>query len=287
MRSLRDFANRTSAEIDARRGARRRFRSRTLLIADHWDGSVQQFYHFMLGYFMPLCRWLDQHKSQPIAVRDCGPMNVWFEALWPRVDIEILPPGSALHMVVGRRMRHVVLRGLDDPRKFHAGRLLEGAMAVRSVLELPVTNRGGNSQGVLIIDRASSEDFYHQAESETHMSGKERRSVPNLAQLPEELSVVVPVVVRDLARMDPRGQLALVSGSNVLVGQHGAGLAHMLWLEIPGGVVEIAPPLPGQVEHLFEHLAGVLDLKYRRVAQADVHSPVDLELVVRAVTELL
>ena len=240
----------------------------------------------MLGYFMPLCLWLDQHKGQPVAVRDCGPMNVWFEALGPRFDIEILPPGSALHMIVGQRMRHVVLRGLDDPRRFHAGRLRVGVEAVSSVLDMPVTNRGGSSRGVLIVDRASSEDFYHQAESETHMSGQERRSVPNLAQLPEELSVAVPVVVRDLARMDPRGQLAVVSGSNVLVGQHGAGLAHMLWMQKPAGVVEIAPPLPGQVEHLFEHLAGVLDLEYRRVAQADVHSPVDLESVARAVTEL-
>ena len=65
-----------------------------------------------------------------------------------------------------------------------------------------------------------------------------------------------------------------------MVGQHGAGLAHMLWAPMGGGLVEILPN-PGRkpVQAVpngtyFRNLCTVLGLGWQVVRQEDSHSPV-------------
>ena len=286
MKPLRDFINKSSARFVFWKAQRKAYRARTLLLADNWDGSVQQFYHFFLGYFMPMCAWLCKHGDIPIAVRDCGPMNIWFHALQDTYDIEILPPGSALHMVVGKRMKYQVLRGLDNPEKFNARDIKRGGDSIRQALGLKDidSTQMESSPGIVIVDRASSEDFYHLPESETHMSGQERRSVPNLAELPNSLGDDTPSKVVDLARMAPREQIQIMQSAHTLVGQHGAGLTHMIWMGKPSHVVEIAPPLPSQVEFLFQRLAETLGIEYSRIPQDHVHASVELGVVAEAIS---
>ncbi|KAK3353147.1 hypothetical protein B0T25DRAFT_203085 [Lasiosphaeria hispida] len=49
--------------------------------------------------------------------------------------------------------------------------------------------------------------------------------------------------VVDFAAIELREQVRLVLGSDVLVGHHGAGLTHVLWLPTESAVVEILPPV--------------------------------------------
>ena len=252
------------------------------MLANNWDGSVQQFYHFLLGYYMPLNIWLDKTGATKIAVRDCGPMNPWFELLTDRIDIEIIPPGSALHVVIGDLKSHVVLNGIDDPQKFSPTTIQGGARSILQRLEIPPVTRS-HSQRILIVDRATSEDFYHKHGSETHMSGKERRHVPNLNDLQIVLSASHEVEIVDLARVSPKDQIHLLQRATTLVGQHGAGLAHMLWMPTNSHVVEISPPLPTQVEQIFKDLAATLGHTYKRVDQESVHAPVSISELVNAI----
>jgi hypothetical protein len=258
------------------------YRRRTLIIADHWDGSVQQFYHFLLGYYLPLCGWLREHPGTPIAVRDCGPMNPWFDLLSEHRDVEIIQPGMALHAIVGDRMAHRILKGLDDPRRFGAPGITRARDALLQILRLPES--AADRERIVIVDRATSEDFYHSGESETHMSGAERRSVPNLRDIGTELGPDSRISLVDLARIPPVEQVRLMQGARVLVGQHGAGLVHMIWMRPGSVIVEIAPPLPPEVVDLFELLARCLGHDYVRIPQETVHAPVDLSAVARAIT---
>lgn len=285
--TLRDFANRVHGAAASRRVAREGYRARTLLVANHWDGSVQQFYHFMLGYFMPVCEWLDRHPGTAITVRDCGPMNTWWEVLRETTDIDVVPPGSALHAIVGDRTKHEILRGLDDPTTFDR-RVLERARdAMLRILDIPSTSVPASVAHVVVVDRATSEDFYHGPESETHMSGGERRSTPNLAGLIPMLGGDVDVELVDLARIAPRDQFRLMQRKTILVAQHGAAFAHMLWMPEGSTIIEIAPPLPSQVEEIFSSLSTVMGHQYRRVAQQSVHADVDLPEVRALVDEAL
>ena len=41
--------------------ARKRWRIRqTMVVPAQWQGSVEHFYHFFLGYFMPLILWQER-----------------------------------------------------------------------------------------------------------------------------------------------------------------------------------------------------------------------------------
>jgi len=231
---------------------------------------------------MPLCLWLDKTGADKIAVRDCGPMNPWFELLTEQVDIEVIPPGSALHVVIGDITSHVVLEGMDAPHKFSPKVLEGGSRSILQHLKMSMTSEH-HTKRILIVDRATSEDFYHEHGSETHMSGKERRHVPNLIDLKAALNTQSDVEVVDLARVGPRDQIRLAQRATTLVGQHGAGLIHMLWMPPKSHVVEISPPLAPEVKNIFQDLARTLGHSYERIDQGSLHAPVNINHLVKAV----
>jgi hypothetical protein len=247
-----------------------------LLVPRNWGGSVQTFYHFLLGYFLPVTLWLERGGMSSIVLRDCGPMNAWFDLLPPDAEVEIVQPGVALAAVTGKWMRYRAIRGLDDPAHFDASRLRAARAAVLARI-------GGADRltphRVLVVDRGSSDAFHSGPGSETEMSGRQRRSTPNLAAVVASLSFTCPVDVVDTATLAPVEQIRAVRDARVLVGQHGAGLAHMLWLEQGASVVEIQPPLPDEARDLFARLAATLGHDYVRIQQESVHAPVDAELL--------
>jgi hypothetical protein len=281
---LRQGFNRLVGGFQSKNTNRREYHTRTLVLANHWDGSIQQFYHFILGYFMPLSLWLDETKDSQIAVRDCGPMNIWFQAVGPYPDIEVIPPGSALHAVLGDRMKHEILHGMDDPNAFNQRKLRAGAQSIKN--RLSVLDSAEESQlEILIVDRATSENFYHGPESETHMSGRERRHVPNISEIADLPSYRSRSEVVDFAQMTPKLQIEKSMQATILVGQHGAGLVHMLWMPRGSHVIEIAPPLPSQVGKIFEKLALTMGHSYSRILQNDVHAPIDINELSRLIDQ--
>ena len=277
---IRKGVNRLVGITQSRIARRNAYKKQTLVLANNWDGSVQQFYHFLLGYLMPLSLWLDRNPSAQVLVRDCGPMNIWLDAIGRNTSLQTIPTGSALHVVVGNRMKHTVLQGLDDPAKFKNRTLVKGADSIQMRLGMG-PSLSSKEPAILVIDRATSEDFYHQHGSETEMSGKERRHVPNLKHLPDVYSGVISMKVVDLARLSPHQQIQVAKESSTLIGQHGAGLAHMLWMAPGSHIIEIAPPLPTQVQDIFSLLAKKLGHSYTRIPQQGVHAEVDLGLILQ------
>jgi len=131
---LRAWGNRKYVDVIIWRNKRSAYRERVLVVSNHWDGSVQVFYHFLLGYFAPLTVWLRETGAKNIAVRDCGPMNQWFDLLGPEISMQIVKPGVALHTLAGNRSRHHVVTGLDYPNKHKRHRLPVAIKAMQSFL---------------------------------------------------------------------------------------------------------------------------------------------------------
>ena len=230
---------------------------------------------------MPVALWVESHPRRSVTLRDCGPMRPWLDLLGRQVDLEVVQPGHALHLMAGHRIRHTVLPGLDNPNRFKRKTLEKGTQALRRCLNLPEPIRD-SCREVTVIARETNDDFYHGPGSETHMSGSMRRSIPNLRAAAE---AIAGTTVVDFASWSPHEQVVRMQGTRVLVGQHGAGLAQMIWMPIGGSVIEVRPPLPPQVENLFERLAHILGHSYRRISQQSVHSPVDPEVLERAIVD--
>lgn len=278
MVSIRKWGNHLLVQLLDRKERRKAYKARTLVVSNHWDGSVQVFYHFMLGYFAPLAVWLARTKTPRIAVRDCGPMNVWFDLLAPQTDVQIIKPGIALHSIVGNRTKSKVVTGLDYPDRHKSQRLQSARLAVLGLCELPEEV----PTQTLVIDRATSDPFHSGRESETEMSGAQRRSVPNLRHLAEAYLAPGTFCIADMAAQPPLEQIALASSAHTLLAQHGAGLTHMLWMPPGSTIVEIQPPLPPEAKDVFRLLASALGHKYVCVRQSSVHANVELTDLVEA-----
>ena len=265
---------------------RKRWRmERVMVVPATWQGSVEHFYHFFLGYFMPLVLWQERTGTMAFTVRDCGPMNPWFELVRPGTDLDFMTPGWMLQRVLTHRQERQILHGWDDPNRFHRASL---ETFVRTILAREsIEHEHVPRPRITVVERRRSPDFYLTGKSEAHGSGADWRSVPNIDEVAEALRPFGEVSVVDTASLAPRDQIRLLAATDVLVAQHGAGLSNMVWMPPGAAVVEFLPPLVPPVDKIFGSLAGARGLDHLGVPQLDEHSPVDTAAVASAVERML
>ncbi len=250
------------------------------MIPNQWDGSVQHFYHFLLGYLMPLTLLVDKGTISSVGVRDCGPMNRWFEPIRQLVNLEIMSTGSVLRDFAGKHKRSVVLRPMDDPRTFLTRDLERFTHLYRELVEVPSSQALATT--TMILDRTYADPYYNSAASEARQSGAERRSIPNLHQVRERLGSAGNVAMLDASALSPREQVLQFSGTRTLIGQHGAGLANLIWMPRGGLVIEIQPPRQSNTVRIFQDLATACGQRYVVIPQESDHSAVDPDVIAQA-----
>lgn len=254
---------------------------RVLMVPSQAEGSIDQYYHFLLGYLCPITLWLRRHPGRPITVCECGPMEPWLRGLPGGCDVEVISATQMLTEYVSRRQPRVVLRPLDNPRVFRADEIAEFVASVRlSFLAPPAA-----PSTVVVLGRGSPDAYYGSRGLTSDTSANLLRSVPNLAEVATRLAAAGrgPVHELDAALLAPRDQVLAFSRAGVLVGQHGAGLANMVWMPPGSTVVEIQPALHRRVRGVFGQLARVLGHRYAIVDQSGLHAPVDAGRVAHAV----
>ena len=262
-------------------GRRRLADKRVVLIPNQWNGSVQQYYHFLLGYLAPVLAWADRHPSRPIAVRDCGPMNRWFELLQPECDLDIMTVGDVLHVLAGNLQPNRVLQGMDYPDRFSRQDIVAFSDRTRKIAHERCFD-DLNAPSIVVSDRASSDEFFATPAAEWPESGSQKRSVPNLRETINTMTTS-DIRILDAARTDVYEQILVHTHARVLIGQHGAGLTNMIWMKPGSFVIEILPPMPVDAENIFRNLARTLGINYLVVQQASVHAPIDPRELISAI----
>jgi hypothetical protein len=231
------------------------------------------FANFLLNFFARSVRWLEEHDGQEVGVTSCGPMDPWFELLATRYPISVLPRVEVAAMLEASDRRLIepdVPRG--DPQRWRRFRA--------SMIDL--AEAAGAPQGhVLVLDRVWTDPAYG-----ADGSGAARRTVPNLADIAERLARTHPVDVIDLALLPPAEQVRRVVGAQALVGQHGAGLAHLVLLPDGAGVVEFHS-WRNRRRRWFPALAGKSGRPYERILQRHDHARVAPWRVARALERAL
>ncbi len=260
--------------------------TRVMAVPATWQGTPERFYHFLLGYLVPLIVWQERTGTMEVAVRDTGPHNSWFGLLRPGTDVEFMPPGVMLERVLSHRQERVILHDWDNPTRFHRRTLEHVRQAV-----LPRIPRLDGSAGELpritVLERRPSIDYYREESAELHGGGADWRSIPNITDMVDSLSALGSVSLVDTAGMTPQQQVAALAGTDLLVGQHGGGLSNMMWMTPGSGVIEILPPRPPIIDAIFSNLASACRVGYRALPQAEEHAPVDPAAVTAAAAEVL
>ena len=245
-------------------------------------GSPEHFFHFLLSYFLPLDDYLSRHKPARIVLRDCGPMNAWFEMLRPGTTREIAPLATLLEALSPTEVAQARLPSFEIDQPTRARRIARGRKRV--LARVKVTSRPRQTH-LTFINRLPSLPFYLE-DAEIKTSGAERRSLPNFDSLLGALAEVSMAQSFAGEHLPPAEQVRVMSETSILVGQHGAGLANMVWMRPGGHVVEILPDtLAGPLRRqLFRSLAHLCGHSYACVSQSDDHAPADAETLVHAVT---
>jgi hypothetical protein len=199
--------------------------------------------------------------------------------------LEIIAPDR--HAAIGQAAQShgllvMEIEGRDNPRRYSPAvfrrvkDLVLYAYAQEILREREKIDQGFHSSGprILLITRLPPNEFYASAASEIKTSGAERRSIPNVDEIGECLQRHHYNTMVD--SMEGRSlfyQVALFSSVDVIVCQHGAALANLIWARPGTDIIEV---LPRDYDwSSFERLANCLSLRYQRISQASLHAPVE------------
>lgn len=249
-------------------------------------GSVEHFYHFLLGFLFPLAiaktRLDELGFSGPIYVRSCGPMDrILAELAFPNVRIVEKTEhlyNSSRTSIDGRPLVQKSVSGMDFTNgNYPAEGIIKAKDIIRAHLSLKITALGytqSNRKGVLLINR-SINSFYSSPSSEIKAAGLQRRSISNFSDvemaLRRNFTDVNSVVLEHSPFME---QIYLFGSSDIIVAQHGAALTNIVWCKPNTLVVEIAPT--GYRTTCFPPLSRHLGLIHRLVRQDGMHGDCDI-----------
>lgn len=261
-------------------------------------GSVEHYYHFFVGFLVPLVHWYCSTEAQRtyprIYIRSCAPLDhIIFE-----IDLKgVVVLNRELHKALesepeydGNCLEHVVLEGYDHPTRYskEVFDYVKSRIESRLFLKMErlikkVTQR--KSEKILVINRSAPNYYYSSDKSEIKTAGTDRRSIPNFDEiielLPKENTVSTTMEGKTL-----REQFLLFSNAKIVVAQHGAALANIIFCVADTRVVEIIPQdLPQSIlaTNHFGELAKRLHLEYACVRQTSRHSDVDAREIARIV----
>lgn len=258
-----------------------------MLVPAQWNGSVEHFYHFFFGYLLPVVLYQEKTGNMAFTVRDCGPMNKWFTLLRPGTDLEFMAPGVMLHRTVTHRQERVLLRGWDDPTRFHRTSLRRFAAVLRDRVEASEERAPTHSPVITILERRQSPTFYVAPASEVYSSGSDFRSWPNVNDSYRALASGTNVSLVDTTELSPDDQIRTFMTTDILLAQHGAGLSNMVFMSPGSSVIEVKPPLLPVISSIYSNLASAIGLGYRSVAQDHEHADVDPVHVSTVVHEVI
>lgn len=230
-------------------------------------GPLLGYYHFLLGYFVPSYWYMLKTPHARHVLLQCGPMDKWFEWL-PQ------EPAQTIDAVEGLQTAHRAQKG-----GFARGYVVEtftdwdlykhfGKRPLRVVSEhlrkrvpvKPRENNGPEGQKKLIIlarDHVPEELAAHP----TRQFGSAKRNIPNLLATAHKLRRKFSVEIIDGSAATPTQMLEACRDADLLVGQHGAGLANALFLPPAARVLEIGwlPSASNSLGH-FKSLSHELGL---------------------------
>jgi hypothetical protein len=274
------------------------------------QGSVEHFFHFLLGFFVPLVfhlstEWVNARFNH-ISVRSCGPLDRLLQELDDdrikivnKVDHREMtrsagrdnPSPPDLGGLPAAELHKVRIYGCDNPETFNR----EKFTVVRKTLtSIPRFQKELHSldnewvQGdvrILLIQRGPSLEFYKSDEAEAKGSGQDRRSILNHDALYHSIKAA-HVGCRNVfaEQLTLSQQFALFSSADIILAQHGAALANIIWARPGATVVEIFPRtliLNKKDCNLFLDLSRCMGLPYRRIIQNHPRGNVDIARVLK------
>lgn len=273
----------------------RRWGKYPILLLPLQRGPLHGFFHFFMGYFLPVFGFRLKHPHKKIAVMDSAPLNTWFDLL-PGPGPEIVPRDKVVKIAYlarfaryARGFRVKAFVGWDKSDRYSKRDLATLRDALREHTSSSAGSVSTRRPQIIILGR----DFTprHYAENLPTRYGTAKRNVPNLKEVVSALSKEWDIELVDGATISPVEMVAKCLSASVLIGQHGAALTNLFFLTPGSHVVEIGWPELADNEFLdmYRKMSHELGLAWQRpILQTDRFSKIDaedLDLVLRNTIE--
>jgi len=271
------------------------------------NGGAGHFYHYILGYLMPIVTSPDRTPGR-FSVVSVGLLDrITREVFADEVDIVQHPTMAAqdypklrdrlnkllggfflkrviIRPIVKRSMssalkeynpgRLVMLESFDNPLRYQSERIsvFRDFVEKRLADRIETVKKSADKPDILLIDRAPPHSHYADV---GRSSGSQRRSIPNINSLCELLNKHRKTEIFHLEDKDLALQIAAFSEANIVVAQHGAALTNIIWMRPGSLVVEIIPPdkVPATPRHeYFSLLAEVMNIRHQYIFQDHNHA---------------
>ena len=274
------------------------------LVLQNRSGSVEHYYHFLLGYLVPIIEWYDFIGSRTdlkLLARSCSIMDsLTLELNIPGLKLvpkESLSTASNLLPVSKNGEDWVIrLQGFDHPAHYCGRRMSKAAGTIHRMLAREVEKcrseifQNDDASPVVMIERSRPDPFYVSREAEIPTSGAQRRSILNYEDLVRALvSAGANVLSVSLEGKSLAWQIALFQGARCIIAQHGAALANLLFCSPGSSVIEILPKDLDARFHdkeCFVKLCRELGIPHRILLQEGSHSAVDLGDLISAWSQM-
>jgi hypothetical protein len=261
-------------------------------------GSCEHYYHFLLGYLLPLATFLARRKiagDGVILLRSCGPLD--------RILREFAFPGLLFcerftHAAIKERIMCAPYAEIVELTGFDFGRLPEDQFhydiaGIRAGLDsvhlrlaeaiadaaAKIDAAWGGRPRVLMIERGEPDPFYRCSLVEHGNAANQRRFIANHGTIADAMSAAYPGFRNLQIETTPLAeQIAWFGLADIVVAQHGAALANIVWMREGTHVIEIAPDTIKAARTVFSKLAqtcGVTHAHLRQTMGAFGPAPVD------------
>ncbi len=270
-------------------------------------GRAGHYYHYMLGYLMPVVLYPDRTAGHTSLVSVGLLDRITREVLGNDVDIVPEPmltqvrypelrnrlskifgksgvrqslPGMIVKWAMSRALRKhnhdrlEVLSSFDNPLRYQRDQLSRFRNFVEARLADSIETRSLSQAGVdvLLIERGHPNQHYADL---GRTSGSQRRSVPNLGCLRDLLQTRHRTELLNLEDTDLASQIAVFRNARAVVAQHGAALTNIIWMRPGSLVIEIIPPrkVPEAADkEYFGRLAAEMAVRHHYVFQEHDHA---------------
>lgn len=245
------------------------------------EGSRQHYFHFLIGYLIPVVNEQTQRALPRFGVLDCGPL------MTGHMVETISRIGWRFDVCENRRIMQPIFVPMWDtgwadaaaPQVQRAVDRVRRAWRSDPACDQPDCPRAHN----LVLTRSPATTFYRPGgAAEIATYGRDRRSITNITEIEEHLRRSgVEHDVYEPGRHSLGCQIATFGGAERIVGIRGAEWANMIWATSNVNVTILDPDPPARV------LAGFLDrlgLRSEVRVIPDAHAEVDPAIVERALT---
>lgn len=257
-------------------------------------GSVEHYYHFILGFLVPLTlTQIDQKKAATQLIRSCAIMDKHIKSL-NFENIKILDKSKHFELLDYARpnINYDQQFGFDgiDFYNYELFKKCSDFLSQKLKNEIDAYSKQfkesapfKNKKRIILIERKAADAYYASERSEKKKAGIEKRSISNFNELKEAIVLKYPnTLAVYLEDKSLAYQIALFQYADAIIAQHGAAFANLIWCRRNTRVIEILPKIKQKTKgKFFRKLAKCMKLKYRVVSQQTNHSDVDVNKVLK------